>query len=125
VGHDSLLASEIMISDWSGAALEYAFGLEKPVIFIDVPKKINNSEFDRIDAIPLEVSIREEIGEVVSPEALDEVPDAIDRLVRDPAGFSQQIQKAREAHLFNPGRAGIAGADALVKILESLHAEKG
>ena len=52
-GHDSLLASDVMISDWSGAALEYAFGLEKPVLFIDMPKKINNPEHDRIDCPPL------------------------------------------------------------------------
>ena len=31
-----------MVSDWSGAALEYSFGLKKPVIFLDLPKKVNN-----------------------------------------------------------------------------------
>ena len=35
----SLHDSNLMVSDWSGAALEYAFGLIKPVLYIDVPKK--------------------------------------------------------------------------------------
>lgn len=31
--------SKCMISDWSGISIEYVFTLERPVIFIDVPKK--------------------------------------------------------------------------------------
>ena len=35
----SLYQSDLMISDWSGVAFEYAFAFNKPVIFCDVPKK--------------------------------------------------------------------------------------
>lgn len=38
-GQDSLHDSDVMISDWSGAALDYAFGLNKQVDFVDTPKK--------------------------------------------------------------------------------------
>ncbi len=120
-GHASLLASDVMISDWSGAALEYAFGLERPVLFIDVPKKVNNPEFDRIDCTPLEVSIREKVGTVVDPNSLDEVSEAISRLVADPAAFSQQIRQARAESLFNPARAGEVGARALLELFEELY----
>ena len=120
-GHASLLASDVMISDWSGAALEYAFGLEKPVLFIDMPKKINNPEFDRIDCIPLEVSIREQVGAVVDPSSLEEVPAAIARLVGDPAAFSDQIRRARTENIFNPGRAGEVGANALMELFQELY----
>ena len=40
--------SDIMISDWSGAAIEYALGLEKPVISVDVPRKVNNPGYKDI-----------------------------------------------------------------------------
>lgn len=63
-GQESLHQSDLMISDWSGAALEYAFALNKPVIFCDTPAKINNPHYQDIDLVPLEVSIREEIGVV-------------------------------------------------------------
>ena len=36
---NSLHASDVMISDWSGAAIEYSFALKKPVVFIDLPLK--------------------------------------------------------------------------------------
>ena len=120
-GHASLLASDIMISDWSGAALEYAFGLEKPVLFLDMPRKINNPEFDRIACEPLEVTIRERIGAIVSPDDLASVPDTIGELVRDPARFSEQIRRARTEHIFNPGRAGAVGAEALLELFDTLY----
>ena len=61
-GQESLHCSNIMVSDWSGAALEYAFALKKPVIFCDIPKKINNPYYQEIELEPLEVSIRPQIG---------------------------------------------------------------
>lgn len=60
--HLSYFDSDIMISDWSGAAIEYAFSLGKPVIYCDLPKKINNLNYKKIGIVPLEVFIRNEIG---------------------------------------------------------------
>ncbi|MNG16310.1 hypothetical protein D3C84_1002110 [compost metagenome] len=57
-GNASLLSSDIMLSDWSGAALEFAFGLERPVIFADVPRKVLNPDYTQIGLEPLEVQIR-------------------------------------------------------------------
>jgi hypothetical protein len=62
VSQDSLHDSDIMVSDWSGAALEYAFGLNKPVMFMDAPRKINNPFYEDIELEPLECSIRDKIG---------------------------------------------------------------
>ncbi len=65
-GQKSLHESDVMISDWSGAALDYAFGLNKPVLFIDVPRKINNPDYEVLEIEPIEVGIREVIGDVVT-----------------------------------------------------------
>lgn len=63
-GHESLLQSDLMISDWSGVALEYAFGFKKPVIFCDIPKKINNPKYLELGIIPLEEQIRSKVGTI-------------------------------------------------------------
>jgi CDP-glycerol glycerophosphotransferase (TagB/SpsB family) len=65
-GQDSLHDSDFMISDWSGAALDYAFGLRKPVMFIDVPKKVNNPDYEEIGIEPFEVMIRDKIGLIMT-----------------------------------------------------------
>ena len=69
---ESFHNSKCLISDWSGISFEYAFVFEKPIIFIDVPKKILNTESDRISSEPIEIAIREKIGKIVSPDNLSE-----------------------------------------------------
>jgi len=69
-GQDSLHESDLMISDWSGAALDYAFGLNKPVLFIDVPKKINNHDYKELDIEPFEDMVRNNIGKVIKSDDL-------------------------------------------------------
>lgn len=61
-GDRSFYESDIMVSDWSGAAIEFAIALQKPVIFCDVPRKINNTNYQDIIEEPIEVSIRKLIG---------------------------------------------------------------
>ena len=65
-GQDSLHESDIMISDWSGAALDYAFGLNKPVCFVDVPRKINNPDYKEIGIDAFEAEIRKKIGIIMT-----------------------------------------------------------
>lgn len=73
----SLLQSDFMISDWSGAALDYALALNKPVAFLDVPKKINNpDDYNSLGIEPIEEALRNTIGVVVLE--YDDVIDALD-----------------------------------------------
>ena len=44
---DSLFVSDCMISDWSGVAIEYAFALQKPVLYVDIQKKILFNTWER------------------------------------------------------------------------------
>ncbi len=46
---DSLLRADVLICDISGIALEYVFGTERPVLFLDVPLKIHNPRFKELE----------------------------------------------------------------------------
>lgn len=107
---ESLHNSHLMISDYSGAALEYAFGLERPVLFIDVPPKVNNPEYRQLSREPIELGIRGHIGAVVSPERLAEVSSKVDELCADPQAFKERIRKIRSEKIYNIGNSGAAGA---------------
>ena len=107
---DALHRSDLMVSDWSGAALEYAFGLERPVLFVDVGRKVNNPEYERLGIEPFEAVIREEIGRVVSPDRLDQVPGLVDELVRGGSEFGDAIRDTREKNIFNVGTSGQVAA---------------
>jgi hypothetical protein len=66
---DSLIQSDLLITDWSGISLEYAFGLKKPIIFADINKKINNPNFGNILLPQIEDILRTQIGVVWDPKA--------------------------------------------------------
>ena len=66
VSEASLHRADVLISDWSGVALEYAFGTERPVLFIDLPRRQQNPEYERIGIPAIEVFLRDKIGRVVS-----------------------------------------------------------
>ncbi len=120
---EALYASHVMISDWSGVAMEYAFACERPVIFIDVPKKCFNPEVDRIPQIPIEVSIRERIGRVVAPDALEQLPVVIESLYGDAGAFIDQIRRARDDCVFNLGRSVEVSADKILELADTVQAK--
>ena len=110
--------SDIMISDWSGAALEYSLGLEKPVIFIDVPKKINNPNYEKIGLEPFEVALRHVVGEVISPDRLAEVTDSVERLCDNPGKMRSKIRNLRTRSIYNVGSSAKVMADHILAALE-------
>ncbi len=110
---DSLHRCDIMISDWSGAAMEYAFGRERPVLFIDVPRKVNNPNYSDLGIEPFEASIRDKIGAVVAPDALASVPEVVRTLIADPESFRTRIQQVRGENIANIGTSAGVAADLI------------
>ena len=110
-GQESFYHSDIMVSDWSGAALEYAFALNKPIIFCDIPKKINNLNYHEIENVPIEISIREKIGTIwneISP-----IEEAI-KLCEQKS--KNDFQKLLNQYVFNKGFSD----EVFVKTLKTL-----
>jgi len=107
---NSLAESDVLVCDLSGVALEYAFGFLKPVVYVDLPPRIRNSEFEKLTMPVLELDLRQETGIIVSTESLREVPKVIIDLVNDQSGFQAHCKKAREKWVFNCGRSAKVGA---------------
>jgi len=114
----SLHESDLMIGDWSGAALEYAFGLERPVLFVDMPKKVNNPEYDRIGLVTLEESIRAEIGAIVDRHDLQAALTLVDELCADPDLFRERLREARRRAVYNVGRSASIGAAHVARLAD-------
>lgn len=109
-GQESLHKSDIMICDWSGVALEYAFGLNKPILFVDVPKKINNHNYKKIEITPIEVSIREIIGDILDTDNVKVLSTTKD------VNYSNWV--------YNLGRSDEVGAQYLIKLCDDYHMSK-
>jgi CDP-glycerol glycerophosphotransferase (TagB/SpsB family) len=117
---DSFSQSDIMISDWSGVALEFAFTFEKPVLYVDTPKKMHNPEFEKIPYVPIEESIRNKIGMIVPQSDIESIPKRIEKLCFESELMKEQINKIRDETIFNIGKSSKIGASTIMEILNEL-----
>lgn len=114
--NDTLFRSDILISDWSAMALEYALALEKPVLFVDLPRRVRNPDWRELEIEPLEVSFRELAGDIVSPQRLPEAIGKISRLLESRKAFTQTMQALRPQMVFNIGHSIELGAHEIARL---------
>ncbi|MEX1091593.1 MAG: hypothetical protein WEF28_00410 [Acidimicrobiia bacterium] len=110
---DSFHRSDLMLSDWSGAAYEYALGTLRPVLFIDTPQKLFNESWHELGRPAFEDFMRDEVGSVVPVDEVTGVGRVAQELVGSQADFSAALSRLRQEAVFNPGRAGEAGAELI------------
>lgn len=117
---DSLFDSHVMITDWSGAGQDYGMGLEKPVIYIDLPFKARNTAWQSLGLEPFESYVRDKLGALLPPGELAKLPDLVRELVRDPGRFRGNVARLRAEWVYNVGRSGVAGGEAIAMLAREM-----
>lgn len=117
VSEKYLHEADVMICDWSGVAMEYALGTERPVLFIDLPPKVHNLEYDRVGLEPLESAIRRQIGKVIAPEQVSQAADIVREFLTEREKYRAEILQARAEHIFHFGDSPKIGADYILSLL--------
>jgi YidC/Oxa1 family membrane protein insertase len=105
-------------------AIEYALGLEKPVLFVDLPRRVRNPDWQALGIEPQEVAIRTLTGEIVSPQNLHKVPERIARLLEKQEDFRQRMVSLRSQMVFNIGSSIEAGAREIARLADEKAAER-
>lgn len=109
--------SDVLITDWSGIAYEYAFRTKRPVVFVDTPMKVINPDWERLGIVPTDISFRNEVGVSVPLADIPAAGRAVADMLAHPDRFAARIENLLRTQFFNPGHAGeVAGR----YILESL-----
>ena len=94
----SIFTAGVLVSDYSGIAFEFAFLRNRPVVFVDVPKKVFNPNYEKVELEPIEIYAREEIGVVVRNDP-DEIAKAVTAFA-DQEYWPDMLQK-RDRFLYN------------------------
>ena len=110
----TVFEADLMITDWSGIAYEYAYTTCKPVLFIDTPMKIMNPEYTKISVEPINIWMREVIGKVVKPDRMEEIPEAVDTLLAHSDEYHETIESFVQEYVYNPGHAAETGARYII-----------
>jgi hypothetical protein len=114
----SLLESDVLICDWSAMAIEYALGLGKPVLFVDVPPRVRNPSWAELGLEPMEMRVRRELGAVLALDRVADAPRHVAELMRGAADLRKRNVARREEWVFNFGRSVEAGAREIARIAD-------
>lgn len=114
----ALWSADMMISDYSGFAMEFAFMRQRPVVFVDVPTKVLNSDWQAIGLPAIELSMRDRLGVVVEPSVAS-IAHALEDVGSDSENWSHRILGER-AHVWaNFGEFAGACASELARLLDT------
>lgn len=110
----NILESAILITDWSGIAIEFLWGMLKPVIYINTEKKIHNSEYKKINLEPIEDSIRYSSGIAMEISELENIEEKIKMSFKNISQIQKKLISDREKNIFNWGKSSKIGSDYII-----------
>ena len=112
---NTVLEADMLITDWSDIATEYVFTTLRPVLYINTPMKIMNPEYDRIEAVPLNISMRKDSGLDLDLDKIQDAHTAVQYLLDHSDEYQQKNYELREENVYNIGTAGKTGAEYLIR----------
>ena len=113
----TLVESDLVLSDWSGAAHDFALGLLRPAIFVDTPQKAHNDNYSQLDIECYEDVVREDLGALVGVHQADSLPDVVTSLIDERVEWRKRLELLRDQVLFNPGNAVQAAAKQVLNLI--------
>ena len=116
--NDTVFNADLMITDWSGIAYEYAFTTKRPVLFINTPMKIMNPEYEKIKVEPFNIWCRSKIGEELEVNKLKNVDKTVDKMLKSSKEYNNKIDKVLKDSVYNLGNSAEAGAEYIIKCIQ-------
>jgi CDP-Glycerol:Poly(glycerophosphate) glycerophosphotransferase len=114
---DRLATTDVLITDRSGIALEFAFGAGRPVLFIETSLKQTNPDWRELNIEPLENKLRSEIGVSVLLSELDKISEKINELQRMNEGFTDKMSQLKKGIFYNSETSYREGLDFVMSKL--------
>ena len=104
----AMWTADALISDYSGFALEYAALRRRPVVFVDVPRKLLNPAWEDLALPAVEIDHRDQLGEIVPCQ-----PETISEAVKAQLSAEDVGDKAISQYLFDMPSVGATAAATL------------
>jgi len=115
---ETVYSADLVITDWSSIANEFSYATKKPSLFINTPMKVVNPNYEKIPLVPLDISLRDEIGISVDVEDLDTLPDVVRTLLGAAEQYKEHIAEVvrEKTFLMSATARGAAGSTSLIRL---------
>lgn len=115
----SIYSSDILVTDWSGIALEFCFATERPAIFINTQFKVLNPNWEKIGITPVEQDIRNKLGKAIEKDEVANINQTVEELFSKSSEYKNNINEYYKNLIFNHDTAAKKGAEYILKSLAS------
>ncbi len=112
----AMLTAQVMVTDYSGAAFEFSALHSRPTVFVDLPKKVLNPNWEQIPAAPVEVALRRPLGALATPD-VESVVGAILGALDDPPA-PEHIGAVAPQFLYSRPSVGEFAASQIITLLD-------
>lgn len=113
----SVFTADLVITDWSSIAHEYAYTTKKPVLFINTPMKVLNPEYVRYQNQPVDITLRNQIGQSIELNEIEQAGKYVADLFAHSEEYSEKIEKIVHQYIFSLGHSGENGGKYILKQL--------
>jgi hypothetical protein len=101
----SMNESKLMITDWSGIALEYAFIYKKPILFLNTKQKLLNKKIISRNYSIIEKVVRKKIGLIIQLSQISNIEYYIKKLEKNKKIYYKNIEKCIKQYTYNFGHS--------------------
>jgi len=116
--NSSVYMADLLITDWSGIALEFSYCTSKPCIYINTPPKISNPGYKKYGFELMDFTIRNQVGISVEPTDIKKnLFEVVEKLLKGNEFSKKQIRESLSQYLYHPGRSGEAGGKYIISRL--------
>jgi len=123
--NNPVLEADLLITDWSDISWEFAFTTLRPVMYINTPMKVMNPEYQKIDIVPLNIMLRDQLGISLNIDELDKAADTAEYLIENQDAYQQRINELAHKHIYNLGNSAEIGAKYIIQSVKNKVMEKG
>ncbi|MBR5662656.1 MAG: membrane protein insertase YidC [Bacilli bacterium] len=116
--NSTVFDADVMITDWSGIAYEYAFTTKKPVIFINTPMKIMNPNYQNLGIEPFNIWARDCLGKSLDGDEINNINKVIKDMLKNNKKYYNDIDKFTKEYTYNLGTSSKKGAEYIIDVIK-------
>lgn len=114
----TVYSADLVITDWSSIAYEFSFTTYKPTLYINTPMKVMNPEWEKIDVVPFDIRIREQIGASLDTDKLGTAKEIIDYLIAETPAYDHTISELKKSTFFHIGESAEVSGQYILASLQ-------
>ncbi len=115
--NSTIWTSDILVTDWSSVACEFAFSTLKPCIFVDTPMKVGNPSWEELGIVPTDISLRNQVGVSLPVDHVAGIGAAARDMLNHAADWRDRIADVRAGFIFNIGHGAEESGEYLLSAI--------